>query len=351
VPRLERRRVFGSGKADETESFLERIGFDFEPAAGTQRSVDTRLNGVYLTGMYFGYSQYGAPATVRPTSLRTDHWIQIPLAGGVEVSSRADVVACDSRKAAVVSPKGEHVMRMSAGSGRIQVSLTGPALQNQLAALLGEAPRAPLVLAPQIELAGGYGRRLASYLALAVESFEADEAMPWSAIEGTQFEQLFMTTLLLFHPHTHSEVLHRRSPSVTPRDVKRAADYINAHLDEPMTLGDIATAAGVPGRTLIQHFRDFTGVPPMRYLRLQRYRAARDALAKARPGDSITTIAGRFGFSHLGRFAVEYRKRFGERPRETLARALGGTAPPEFVAAAEPAPRPTRLNPNYSRFS
>ena len=109
MPRLERRRVFGSGKADETESFLERIGFDFEPAAGTQRSVDTRLNGVYLTGMYFGYSQYGAPAMVRTTPLRTDYWIQIPLAGGVEVRSGAEAVVCDSRKAAVVSPKGEHV--------------------------------------------------------------------------------------------------------------------------------------------------------------------------------------------------------------------------------------------------
>ena len=32
-------------------------------------------------------------------------------------------------------------------------------------------------------------------------------------------------------------------------------------------------------------------------------------------------IASRWGFSHLGRFAVEYRLRFGEDPSETLAQA------------------------------
>ena len=40
-------------------------------------------------------------------------------------------------------------------------------------------------------------------------------------------------------------------------------------------------ASGVPGRTLIQHFRDFKGTSPMRYLRNARYERVREPLSRA----------------------------------------------------------------------
>ena len=39
------------------------------------------------------------------------------------------------------------------------------------------------------------------------------------------------------------------------------------------------------------------------------------------PGTSVTTVALNWGFDHFGRFAANYRQRFGEAPRETLQRA------------------------------
>jgi AraC-like DNA-binding protein len=41
---------------------------------------------------------------------------------------------------------------------------------------------------------------------------------------------------------------------------------------------------------------------------------------KAQPGENVTVLAMGFGFTHMGRFAVEYRQRFGESPSETLRR-------------------------------
>lgn len=106
---------------------------------------------------------------------------------------------------------------------------------------------------------------------------------------------------------------------LTP-DLQRAARYIDAHLDDSLTIGDVAAAAGVAGRTLHKHFHDEHGTSPMRYVRECRFTQVRRALLQAGPQESVTTIAVNWGFCHLGRFSVEYRKRYGETPSETLRR-------------------------------
>jgi transcriptional regulator GlxA family with amidase domain len=35
----------------------------------------------------------------------------------------------------------------------------------------------------------------------------------------------------------------------------------------------------------------------------------------------VTAVAWRWGFTHMGRFAIAYRRRFGESPSATLAAA------------------------------
>ena len=125
--------------------------------------------------------------------------------------------------------------------------------------------------------------------------------------------------------------MRRLARPVTPRDVKRAIEYIEANLDAAIGLSEIVAASGVPGRTLIQHFRDLKGTTPTRYLRSARYEKVREALLRAEPEASITEIAARWGFSHLGRFSVDYRRRFGEPPPSaTLRRARN--APTQSMA-------------------
>lgn len=106
-------------------------------------------------------------------------------------------------------------------------------------------------------------------------------------------------------------------------DLQRAAQYIDAHLDDSLTIGEVAAAAGVAGRTLHKHFHDEHGTSPMRYVRDCRFTQVRQALLQAGPQDSVTTIAVYWGFCHLGRFSAEYRKRYGETPSDTLRRQRG----------------------------
>jgi len=39
----------------------------------------------------------------------------------------------------------------------------------------------------------------------------------------------------------------------------------------------------------------------------------------------VTEIATQWGFTHMGRFSIEYRLRFGESPSETLSRSFANS--------------------------
>jgi AraC-like DNA-binding protein len=324
-PLLERQRIFGSRDTDEVRAFLHSKEFQFDVSHRRSRQLDLRVNGIYLPSLYIGYIQYGAPAEVRTRPARDDYWLQLPIQDHIEVTVARERIACGPDRAAVSSPTRGLVIKTAGRGARINISLNGAALTRQLTALLGEAPAAPLEFLPSMDVTAGYGRGLAQYVRLAVTDFERAGLMPWDRMTTSSFEQFMMCKLLLSHPNNHTRALQIRERSPAPRDLRRAIDYIEANLDAPITIADIAEASRIAGRTLFQYFRDFRGTSPMRYLRDARFERARDALRRAQPGDSVSQLAMRWGFSHFGRFAIEYRKRFGESPSDTLWKRRGRT--------------------------
>jgi AraC-like DNA-binding protein len=321
-PLLERHRVFHSRDTEETRAFLGGKDYRFDPAWRRDRQLDARINAVYMPSLYIAYIHYGTVSVaLTPGVARKDHLIQLPLSGHLETRIGGHSIACSPQRAAIASPGREKCQFLSsADSARIQLCITGDALTGQLAALLGQPPDAPLDFAPAMDLAAGYGQSLARYVRTAVADLDQPDSVLLNPITMSMFQQFIMTGLLLSHPHNYLEALRRRALPIAPRDVKRAIDYIEANLDSAVTLGAIVEASGVAGRTLLKHFRDTKGVSPMRYLCNARFEKVRIALAQAQPGESVTTIAMSYGFSHLGRFSVEYRRRFGESPSDTLRR-------------------------------
>jgi transcriptional regulator GlxA family with amidase domain len=155
----------------------------------------------------------------------------------------------------------------------------------------------------------------------AVNHLQQDDKFPGNNITAGLFEDLITSRLLLSHPSNYSKALNRIETKVAPATIKRAIEFMQARLGEPLALADIAAAAGIPGRTLFTHFRCVHGTSPMQFLRQLRFEKVRATLLHARQSDSVSFICGQWGFTHLGRFAVEYRHRFGETPSQTLARA------------------------------
>ena len=72
-------------------------------------------------------------------------------------------------------------------------------------------------------------------------------------------------------------------------------------------------------RTLHDAFRRRFGTSPAAHVRALRLQAAREALLGADAElTTVARIAAEHGFAHPGRFAVAYRRRFGESPSATL---------------------------------
>lgn len=103
--------------------------------------------------------------------------------------------------------------------------------------------------------------------------------------------------------------------------LRRAEDFILAHLCDRISRADICAAAGASARSLSRQFARRHGVGPMTFLKQRRLEAAQRSLVAAHPAEkSVTDVALEWGQDHLGRFSVEYRAAFGESPSQTLAR-------------------------------
>ncbi|WP_433652462.1 helix-turn-helix transcriptional regulator [Micromonospora zamorensis] len=85
-------------------------------------------------------------------------------------------------------------------------------------------------------------------------------------------------------------------------------------------MAEIAAAAGVHPRALQFAFRRHLDTAPTNYVRKVRLDRAHRDLQNADPstGVTVTMIANRWGFTHLGRFSADYRSAYGISPSRTL---------------------------------
>jgi AraC-like DNA-binding protein len=314
------RPIFHSRSVEETQHFFRASGLGFELVGCDASELEVQVNGILLPGIYLGYTEYGSPGVdLRLDPEHASYWIKLPIRGHLEATFRGDAVMCDTSHGAVLSPTREYRMRVESGGARVNLALKREALVRHLATLLGDAPGAMLDFAPELDLTQGHGHGLAGFVRLALAELERRDNVLSNPMTIRAFEEFVLTGLLLSHPHNYAEALRRLEKPVAPRDVKRAIDFMEANLDSAIGLGEIVAASGVAGRTLLKHFREFKGVSPMRYLRNARLERVRAEL-RGTPGASVTDIAMGWGFTHMGRFSIEYRKRFGESPSVTAGR-------------------------------
>jgi AraC-like DNA-binding protein len=137
-----------------------------------------------------------------------------------------------------------------------------------------------------------------------------------------QLEQTLLAMLLEAQPNDASGRLAAPRQGCAPRHVRRAEEFMAAHVGEAIGIEDIVAASGASMRSLYEGFRRFRGTSPMEFLRTLRLGRVRADLLGARPGTRVSEVAARWGFFQFGRLAAQYRRNYGETPSATLHRVL-----------------------------
>lgn len=103
---------------------------------------------------------------------------------------------------------------------------------------------------------------------------------------------------------------------------QRAENFMRLNLRRYIYMHEICDAAGASERALRYAFEDLFGTSPNRYLSMLRLCAACRGLSMADSSrKSVKAVALSCGLWDLSRFADNYRRVFGELPRDTLMRA------------------------------
>lgn len=196
-------------------------------------------------------------------------------------------------------------------------------IQTELSHLLGRDIVRPIDFDPMVNFEHGAGRIIKRMLMQLYEiagRHEPNFVMPDGMRET---ERLLVTLVLEGLRHNYSNLVNGPERGIAPWQVRTVEEFILENAGQPLSLGDLAVIGGVTSRSLQYAFRRHRACSPMEFLRRVRLERARDELAHPTPDTTVTSVAMRWGFLHLSRFAAEFRARFSESPSETLSRSQG----------------------------
>ncbi|MFJ9611368.1 AraC family transcriptional regulator [Kitasatospora sp. NPDC101176] len=260
---------------------------------------------------------YGAPVRLWTGEIPDFYSVILPQAGHGRVTVNGTGLLSPPF---VAGPGDEVGMEWDGLAVNAALAMSRETLDEALAVRLGDVPRHPLRF--RQHALDPADPAVHSWLALAhaFREFVVSPLGRRSRLGVEQFERLLADTLLDVHPLDRSRTVGHDG-ALLPSALRRATAYCAEHADEAVTASDIAGAARVSLRTLRDGFRRHLDTTPLAYLRRVRLDRAHQDLTAVAAGDAtgtVTDVACRWGFTHLGRFSAEYRRAYGRLPSETL---------------------------------
>jgi len=128
-------------------------------------------------------------------------------------------------------------------------------------------------------------------------------------------------------PHSLLSIIAGESSQAKPTIPKfraaalnRALEVLSSYEQMPVSVEALCKMSGTSWATLQRAFKDEFQVTPKAYMKFRRLAAVQTELIRQGPKAVISDIANHWGFWHMGGFASDYKKQFGELPSQTLLR-------------------------------
>jgi AraC family transcriptional regulator len=208
------------------------------------------------------------------------------------------VVAANGRRTAnAEAPETEHALHI-AGVGRdVEASLSFDSL---LSRSMREMPKARMEQDP-------VARRLSEALAAA----ERDQS-EFGGIYADAIRLVTVARMISADTKPAAPVQTNQDGGLSKWRLKRVVEYVAGHLDEKVTLADMAAAARLSRMHFAALFFRATALTPHQYLLKQRISAAQEMLRTT--DKSIVDIALSVGFSTQAHFTTVFKRIVGQTP-------------------------------------
>ena len=102
--------------------------------------------------------------------------------------------------------------------------------------------------------------------------------------------------------------------------IQRCETHIKNNLSVNISLLKLTEIANVSERTLEYAFLERFGITPKSFISLSKMNKINNIFKNPSNKELVSTIANKFGFTHMGQFAADYKSFFGELPSKTILR-------------------------------
>jgi AraC-like DNA-binding protein len=307
-------------RSSDAEEVSRRMGAVFSPhrlaVSPGRQGLRVRHNQLALGEISVNALAYGAEVLIDPGARGDFYMVQLPLSGRAELRCDGQRVGVDDRTLSVLQPSAVSLMRWSEDCSMILLRVPRDAVEREAELRAGAAsPRFALSRSRRdAEVAAWWQAALDLILNLD----RHPDAWLRHAAARAAIEQFLVSAFTTLLRIPGDEAPTPAAGAATQRCLRRAREYIHAHLDQALSLDAIARDACVSRRTLEAAFKRHFGLSPLAYARHQRLLAVRAALRDPGCEQSVTQVALAFGFVHMSRFAAQYRETFGVSPSDTL---------------------------------
>ena len=307
---LRSQRLFNSADMDETRDLISRIlqPHEMTPLGGSRRQP-AHMDYIDLCETCIGALHFGE-AQIEVEQMEDFHLIIFCIAGTATAVCEQREYPMSGTSAFVSNPGQSFSARFSPDCEQLVVKIDRGFLRSH-------SDGRTVTLPNQLDLRAP---RLRSWLS-SLDALANDPALLEMLRESPRLAadyKAVLANLLLTGAGPAAAGPMAAGAGPVPAVLRRAESYIADHVRDAICLDDIATAAGVPVRTLLHIFRQFRATSPMQFVKQQRLQIARARLNAPRPEDTVSLIAYESGFTHLSRFAADYAAQFGEKPSETM---------------------------------
>lgn len=318
---LNRHPVLRTRSLDEARQAVTEVYLDHDLRTAQPECLDMTLNAVEQRLFTAGFLTYGAHATLTMPPTEDSYHINLTTQGATlgECSDGQRATTRARRSGLILHPGQTNTVNWEPSAEQIILKIPRKSLESHLADLLGQPVHSAIDFGFELDLSTPAGASLLASVEFFVNELDRPGGIADMPLARDQFESFIMSQLLAAGNHPYRDDMLAEPAHVKLGRLRPVVDFIEMNADEPLTPTELSRAGNMSVRTLHASFQRCFGMSPMAYVRKVRLEHVHDELASRHDPDlSVTAVATRWGFFHLGRFAQQYRDRFGEYPSETL---------------------------------